>query len=492
MIRRKSSKGQGCAPCPSPPPLTPWDENTMRFNNILEAVGRTPLVRLNRINQGLKPAIYAKVEYLNPGGSVKDRIAINMIDEAEKRGDLKPGGTIIEGTSGNTGMGLALVACVRGYKCIFTTTDKQSQEKVNLLKSLGAEVIVCPTAVEPEDPRSYYSVAKRLSREIPNSYYPNQYDNPDNTEAHYMTTGPEIWEDTDGRITHFVAGMGTGGTISGIGRYLKEQNPQIKVIGVDPIGSLYHEFFHKGTVGKAYTYVVEGIGEDIFPSTMHFQYLDECIQVTDRDCFITARRLARQEGIFSGGSAGAAVWGGLEYARQLDEDDMIVILIPDTGRQYMSKVYNDEWMRDNQYLGPAIKISVGQCVRIKSRFKELHLVHPDDNAHDAMTRMEELDISQMPVFEDNRPMGSITEDGLVTMVLQGYDLRHVKVREVMEPAFPIVDPEAQIDQITSLLRGDTPAVFVRMNGQFEIITKYDVVHTIAKMKESGELAGSVA
>ncbi len=459
----------------------------MKFNNILEAVGRTPLIRLNRINQGLKPAIYIKAEFLNPGGSVKDRIAINMIDQAEKRGDLKPGGTIIEGTSGNTGMGLALVASVRGYKMIFTITDKQSQEKVNLLKSFGAEVIVCPTAVEPDDPRSYYSIARKLADEIPNSFYPNQYDNADNTATHYATTGPEIWNDTDGKITHFVCGMGTGGTISGTGRYLKEQNPEIKVIGVDPVGSLYYEFFHEGTVGKAEPYVVEGIGEDIFPSTMHFDVLDDCYQVTDRDCFLVARRLARQEGIFSGGSAGAAIWGGLEAARELSEDDLMVILIPDTGRQYLSKVFNDEWMRDNQYLGPAIKVSAGECVRTKSRFQQLHFVQPNDNAHDAMTKMEELDISQMPVFEDGKPMGSITEDKLVTLVLQGYDLKHTKVHDVMEPSFPIVEPDTVIDQIRGLLRGDTPAVFVRMNDQsLEIITKYDVVHTIASI-ESGEV-----
>ncbi len=280
----------------------------MKYDNILQAIGRTPLIRLNRINQGLKPAMYVKADYLNPGGSVKDRIATSMIDAAEQRGDLKRGGTIIEGTSGNTGMGLALVAAVRGYKVIFTITDKQSQEKINLLKALGAEVIVCPTAVEPEDPRSYYSVAKRLSEEIPNSYYPNQYDNQDNPRAHYETTGPEIWEDSEGKITHFVAGLGTGGTISGIGKYLKERNPNVKIIGVDPIGSLYHEYFHQGTVGKARPYVVEGIGEDIFPSTMHFDVLDDCVQVGDRDCFLVARQLARLEGIFSGGSAGAAVW----------------------------------------------------------------------------------------------------------------------------------------------------------------------------------------
>lgn len=451
----------------------------MRYDNILDAVGQTPLVRLNRMNQGLKPTIYAKVEYLNPGGSVKDRIAINMINQAEERGELKPGGTIIEGTSGNTGMGLALLAAVRGYKVIFTTTDKQSKEKVDLLKALGAEVIVCPTAVEPDDPRSYYSVARKLAAEIPNSYYPNQYDNADNPETHMMSTGPEIWQATEGKITHFVAGMGTGGTISGVGRYLKEQNPDVQVVGVDPVGSLYHEYFHHRTVGKAHTYVVEGIGEDIFPSTMHFDVLDDCLQVTDRDCFLYARRLARQEGIFSGGSAGAAVWGALQVAQGLTEEDVVVVLIPDTGRQYMGKIYDDEWMRDNQYLGASVKLTAGECVRTKSRFKDLQFVSPDDNAHRVMAQMEELDISQMPVFEDGQPMGSITEDRLVTLVLQGYDLRNTQIHEVMESSFPIVSPSTPIDQINGLLRGDISAVFVQsVEGRFEIITKYDVVRTI--------------
>src|ERR1700739_1840064 len=279
----------------------------MRCNNILEAVGHTPLIRLHRIANGLKPQVWIKAEMLNPGGSVKDRIGITMITEAEKKGLLKPGGTIIEGTSGNTGMGLALVAAVRGYKCVFTTTDKQSKEKVDLLKALGAEVIVCPTAVEPEDPRSYYSVAKKLAREIPNSYYPNQYDNPMNPEAHYLTTGPEIWEDTEGKITHFVCGVGTGGTISGVGRFLKEKNPEIKVIGVDPFGSLYYEFFKTGKVGRARTYVVEGIGEDIFPSTMDFKVVDDVVQVSDQECFVCARKLVKAEGVFTGGSGGGCV-----------------------------------------------------------------------------------------------------------------------------------------------------------------------------------------
>lgn len=456
----------------------------MKYRNILEAVGRTPLIRLNRISAGLKPQMYVKAEHLNPGGSVKDRIAITMIDEAERRGDLRPGGTIIEGTSGNTGMGLALVAAVRGYKTIFTITDKQSQEKINLLKALGAEVIVCPTAVEPEDPRSYYSVAKRLAAEVPNSYYPNQYDNQDNPKAHYEMTGPEIWEDSDGKITHFVAGMGTGGTLSGIGRYLKEKNPQIKIIGVDPIGSLYHEFFHKGTVGRAATYVVEGIGEDIFPTTMHFDVLDDCIQVTDRDCFLTARQIARQEGIFAGGSSGAAMWGALQAAKKLSEKDFMVVLIPDTGRQYLSKVFNDEWMRDNRYLGTAVKVSAKECVSTKRKMRDLQFVSPGDSALVAMSKMEEMDISQLPVFENGVPLGSITEDRLVSLVLHGHDLKTTPVREIMEPSFPVVDPDTTIDQITELLRGETPAVFVKMSEKkFEIITKYDVVHTIAGLSE---------
>src|SRR6202166_5017183 len=276
----------------------------MKCNNILEAIGHTPLVRLNRINQGLKPQIYVKADYINPGGSVKDRIAITMIDDAEKKGLLKPGGTIIEGTSGNTGMGLALVAAVRNYKMV-------------LLKALGAEVIVCPTAVEPDDPRSYYSVAKKLAREIPNSYYPNQYDNPMNPEAHYLTTGPEIWEDSEGKVTHFVCGMGTGGTISGVGRYLKDKNPEVKIIGVDPIGSLYYDFVKRGETIRAKTYVVEGIGEDFFPSTMNLKILDDVLQVSDEECFVIARRLVKMEGLFTGGSGGGCISATLRLARDL-------------------------------------------------------------------------------------------------------------------------------------------------------------------------------
>ena len=455
----------------------------MNYDNILEAVGRTPLVRLRRLCEGLKPAVYAKLDYLNPGGSVKDRIAIRMIDEAERNGLLLPGGTIIEGTAGNTGMGLALVAAVRGYKLIFTITDKQSREKIDLLKAFGAEVIVCPTAVPPDDSRSYYSVAKKLSEEIPNSFYPNQYDNPLNPQAHYDTTGPEIWESSEGRITHFVIGIGTGGTATGVGRYLKAQKSTVKIIGVDPVGSLYHEFFHTGRVAEAHPYVVEGIGEDILPSTMDFSVLDDVIQVTDRDCFVTTRRLVRQEGIFAGGSSGGAVWAALQTAQSLSVDDYVVVFIPDTGRQYLSKVYNDEWMRENRYLEPAVRLTAGECLRHKTSQTTLQSASPADSAQDALRKMDELDISQLPVLEDERLLGAVTEDRLVALVLQGQDLAARVVREVMERPFPIVDPHATSDEITGLLGGET-AILVRMpGGTFEILTKADVVHAIAGLTE---------
>ena len=456
----------------------------MKHDNILEAVGHTPLVRLRRLCEGLKPAIYAKLDYLNPGGSVKDRIAIRMVDEAERNGLLRPGGTIIEGTAGNTGMGLALVAAVRGYKLIFTITDKQSREKIDLLKALGAEVVVCPTAVPPDDVRSYYSVAKKLSEEIPNSFYPNQYENPLNPQAHFDTTGPEIWENSDGQITHFVVGLGTGGTATGVGRYLKSQNPNVKIIGVDPVGSLYHEFFHTGRVAEAHPYVVEGIGEDIFPATMDLDVLDDVVQVTDRDCFRTARRLVRQEGIFAGGSSGGAVWATLQISRSLSADDFVVVFIADTGRQYLSKVYNDEWMRENRYLEPAVRLTASECLRHKTGETALQSASPADSAQDALRKMDALDISQLPVIEDQQFLGAVTEDRLVALVLQGQDLGARVVREVMEPPFPIVDPHTTIDEVTSLLSGAT-AILVRMSARrFEILTKADVVHAIAGLADA--------
>ncbi len=326
----------------------------MIYDSIIDTIGNTPLVRLHRVTEGLDLTVAAKVEFLNPGQSVKDRIAVKMIDDAEKKGLIKPGGTIIEGTSGNTGMGLALVAAVRGYKCIFTTTDKQSPEKVNLLRALGAKVEVCPTNVDPDDPRSYYSVARRLSEEIPNSYYPNQYDNLSNLQAHYETTGPEIWEQTEGKITHYVSGIGTGGTITGTAKYLKEQNPDIQVIGVDSVGSVYKHYFETGEFSKdeIKPYLTEGIGEDLIPENVDFDYIDDVVQVNDKNALTMTREVAQKEGLFIGGSCGAAVYGALEYARKAHpgKDALMVVILPDSGTRYVSKIYNDDWMREHGFL----------------------------------------------------------------------------------------------------------------------------------------------
>jgi len=459
----------------------------MKCNNILEAIGHTPLVRLNRIAKELKPQIYVKAEFMNPGGSVKDRIGMTMIHDAEKRGLLKPGGTIIEGTSGNTGMGLALVAAVRGYKCVFTTTDKQSKEKVDLLKALGAEVIVCPTAVEPEDPRSYYSVAKKLAREIPNSYYPNQYDNPMNPEAHYLTTGPEIWEDSEGKITHFVCGLGTGGTISGAGKYLKEKNPAVKIIGVDPYGSLYYDFVKTGTTIKAKTYVVEGIGEDFFPTTMNLKILDDIIQVNDEECFVVARRLAKLEGLLTGGSGGGCLSGALRLAKNLGPSDFLVVLLPDTGMRYLSKVYNDEWMRERGYVDAAMQITVAEVVKAKhaaGKVRELVIARPYQTVFHALKSMQDQDIPQIPVFEENTPIGTIYEDQILNLALQGKDLRKLVVREVMSNPLPQVPKTAPVERVTHILSHENPAVFVDMgNSHFEILTKYDLMSTVASLME---------
>ena len=459
----------------------------MRCNNILEAIGKTPLVRLNRLTAGFDAEVYVKVDYMNPGGSVKDRIGIWMINDAERRGVLKPGGTIIEGTSGNTGIGLALVGAVRGYKLVFTITDKQSKEKIDLLKALGAEVIVCPTAVEPDDPRSYYSVAKKLAKDIPNSFYPNQYENPMNPQAHYETTGPEIWEDSGGKISHFVCGMGTGGTISGVGRYLKEKNPSVRIIGVDPVGSLYYEYVKTGNVGRAKTYVVEGIGEDIFPATMNFKVVDDVVQVTDEECFIWARRLVKQEGIFTGGSGGGCVSGALRVAKSLPKGSLVVAFLPDTGMRYLSKVYSDEWMRERGYVDAEVPLTAEDVVNAKhkdGRVRDLIVVGPDQTVFHALHTMQTQDISQLPVFEGQQPVGAIYEDQILNLALQGKDLRKMVVREVMSKPLPTMPCVSPVARLTYLLSHEEPAVFIQMgNGKLEIITKYDLMGTIAGLME---------
>jgi cystathionine beta-synthase len=419
----------------------------MRYENVLEAIGNTPLIRINAMAKGLKPKIYAKAEFLNPGGSVKDRIGVAMIDAAEKDGRLKPGGTIVEGTSGNTGIGLALVAALRGYKLIFTITDKQSREKINLLKALGAEVIVCPTNVEPEDPRSYYSVADKMTEEIPGAFHPNQYENPENPKVHYRTTGPEIWKDSEGKVTHFVAGMGTGGTISGVAKYLKEKNPRIKIIGADPVGSLYYDKIVHNKVGVAKPYVVEGIGEDFFPGTMDLKCVDDVIVTPDKDCFQTTRKLATMEGILTGGSGGSAVFAGLQYAKKLTEKDFMVILVPDTGMRYLSKIYNDEWMKENQYFESEVPLKVADILAAKrkhARVGKLATAKPTDSLFAAMGVMRKHDISQLPVLEKGKVVGTVMEDSVLGMMLKGREIKKMIVREAMTQPLPVLAPEARV------------------------------------------------
>jgi cystathionine beta-synthase len=459
----------------------------MRYNNILEAIGNTPLVRLNRVMADCRAQVYVKCDYLNPGGSVKDRVGVAMIDEAERQGLLRPGGTIVEGTSGNTGMGLALVAAVRGYKAIFTMSDKQSKEKVDALKALGAEVIVCPTAVPPDDPRSYHSVVDKLSLEIPHAHHPNQYQNPANPAVHYQTTGPEIWEETEGKITHFACGMGTGGTITGVGRFLKEKNPDIRIIGIDPAGSILYDFFHTGKVGKAETYKVEGIGEDFFPRTLDFSVIDDVVRVTDKESFLCARRLARLEGIFAGGSGGSALAGALKVAPTLSEKDCMVVFIPDSGSRYLSKLYNNEWMKDNRYFELSFTLTAAEIVQAKAsrgQARELVTVAPSDPLSIALERMRSQDFSQLPVFEAGAPVGALYEDALLNLALEGKDLKKVVVREVMGAAFPVLNQAATFDSVTACITRDCPAVFVDMgDGSYEILTKYDLVHAIARLLE---------
>ncbi len=455
----------------------------MKCNNILEAIGRTPLVRLNRVAKDVPPEIYVKADYLNPGGSMKDRIAVWMIDEAERKNQLRPGGTIIEATDGNTGMGLALVAAVRGYKTVFTITDKQSREKIDLLKAFGSEVIVCPTAVEPEDPRSYFSVAKKLAREIPNSFFANQYDNPANPEAHYRLTGPEIWDDTEGKITHFVCGLGTGGTATGVGRFLKEKNPGIKIIGVDPMGSLFYEYAKTGTVGKARTYVVEGIGEDILPSTIDFSVLDDVLQVNDEECFLWARRLTKREGIFTGGAGGGCFSAALRVARDCRKSDLVVAFLPDSGTRYLSKIYNDSWMREHGYAEAEVTLTAADVIRVKrqnGKTREPIFIGPNRTVFQALQTMQQQDISQLPVFEDSQSVGAIFEDQILNLALQGKDLRKLIVREVMAAPIPQVPANAPVERLTHLLSHESHAVFVEMEGgKLEIVTKFDLMDTVA-------------
>jgi cystathionine beta-synthase len=448
------------------------------YDNILNLIGRTPLVKLNRLTTGIKATVLAKMENLNPGYSVKDRIGISMIEAAEKEGELKPGGTIVEATSGNTGIGLALAAAVKGYRCIFVMTDKASVEKVRYLKALGADVVVTPSSAKPGTPDHYVSTARRIASETPNSFYPNQYAHPANPLAHYRTTGPELWEQTEGKITHFVAGLGTGGTISGTGRFLKEKNADIKIIGADPYGSVFKTYKETGKIVEATPYLVEGIGQEVIPENVHIKYVDEIINVTDRESFELSRQLGRQEGIFCGGSTGTNLAAALRVARTLDETGLVVFIVCDTGEHYLTKHHSDEWMKEKRLLEPQ-KITAGLISGTKGEHAPRSLVtaSPEDRVGEVLSKMNELGLSQIPVLDDGRAVGSIRENRLLAKLLENRELLDSSVKDVMEPSFPVLEEDARADEIKHQLQHH-PAVLVSEYGRIiGIITRHDVLDT---------------
>jgi cystathionine beta-synthase len=459
----------------------------MWHDHIIGTIGNTPLVRLRKLAAEFPCTVLAKVEYFNPGGSVKDRIGVAMIEAAEQCGDLRPGGTIIEGTSGNTGAALAIAAVARGYRCIFTTTDKQSQEKLDVLRALGAEVIVCPTNVPASDSKSYYSVARRLAGEIPNSVYLNQYDNPANRAAHYGTTGPEIWDATEGRVTHFMAGSGTGGTISGTAQYLKERNPAIQVVGIDPYGSVYFKYFHTGEFDEEeiYPYLTEGVGEDILAKNMDFDLIDDYVRVTDRESMQTTRRLSREEGLFCGQSSGMAVAGALQWmeihAGALTEDDVVVILLPDSGFRYLSKTYNDNWMRNHGFLESRPDLTVKQVLGWRKFGGAVIAASPEETLGETIKKMAEGGISQMPVIEADEVVGSLTESVILNHLIESPESRERLVREVMGEPFPIVPRSLHLEHLSAYLEQGAGAVLVEPEDgrTYQIITKSDLISALA-------------
>ncbi|HTI36368.1 MAG TPA: pyridoxal-phosphate dependent enzyme [Vicinamibacterales bacterium] len=449
-------------------------------NTILDVIGNTPMVRINRITKDVKGTVLAKIETYNPGNSIKDRMAVRMIEDAERSGALKPGGTIVEGTSGNTGMGLAIAAVIKGYKCIFTTTDKQSKEKIDALKAFGAEVIVCPTNVEPEDPRSYYSVSSRLEKEVPNSWKANQYDNLSNTAAHYEQTGPEIWEQTDGTVTHLVVGVGTGGTISGVGKYLKERNPKIKVWGIDTYGSVFKKYKETGVFDKneIYPYITEGIGEDFLPKNVDFSVIDHFEKVTDKDAALMTRRIAREEGIFAGNSAGSAMAGLLQLKDNFRENDVIVVIFHDHGSRYLGKMFNDEWMRGKGFFeksGMAARDLVATGLS-----GELRSIESSEPVEAAVKLMSEHDFSQISITREGRLVGSLNETHLYEELVRQPDVKSQPVERIMQPAFPFVDISTPVDLLSTMIKPATPAVLVRdfKTDKTFIITRSDIIRVL--------------
>jgi len=444
---------------------------------ILETIGNTPLVQIKKIIPGIKATVLIKVETFNPGNSIKDRMALKMLLDAEANGNLKPGGTIIECTSGNTGMGLAIAAAVRGYKCIFTTTDKQSKEKIDLLKALGADVIVCPTNVHPDDPGSYYSVAKRISTEIPNSFWFNQYDNLSNRQAHYESTGPEIWKQTDGKVTHIITGVGTGGTISGTARFLKEQNKDIKVWGIDTYGSVFKKYHETGIFDEQeiYPYITEGIGEDILPKNVDFSLIDHFEKVTDKDGALMARKIAREEGMLLGYSAGSAVAGLWQMRAELNEKDVVVVIIHDHGSRYVGKIYNDDWMRERGFLESELK---AKDILAKKLKKEFISINPDTAIREVLKLMRDFDISQLPVMENEEWVGSVGEQQVISALSENR-LQNSSVRDIMAPPLPVVSEDTTVSQLSKIISRQTPAVIVKKTaGDYQIISQYDLIQSL--------------
>ncbi len=446
---------------------------------ILDAIGHTPLVKLNRLGQDVAASIYVKCEYMNPGGSMKDRMTLHLCSQAEARGELKPGGTIIEATSGNTGAGLAMIAAVRGYQCVFVMPDKMSEEKIASLRAWGARVVVCPTAVEPEDPRSFYSVAKRLAAETPNAFYANQYHNQDNPAGHYRSTGPEIWEDCGGEIDVFVAGMGTGGTMAGVGRYLKERKPQVKLVGVDPVGSLYYDYVKSARLTKPFTYKVEGIGEDFLPSTFDAKLLDDVVRVDDKECFLTARDLVRMEGLYCGGSSGAAVAGAIKYARATGKAENIVVLLPDSASKYLSKVFNDEWLRENGFLGATQGLGVVADL-LGQRGRNVITARATDRVREVIQSMKDNGISQMPVIDGKELLGLVTEVSLLRYLATAEYSLSSTIGALAAGDYATVSPQTRIELLQGVLVNARMAIVIDKGEIVGVVTKIDLIEYLAK------------